>query len=160
MPSDVRASGVRDFDFLRGEWHVRHRFLRAATRDWAEADGTCSNRPLMDGRANLEEHWMNAQAGAYRALGLRSYDPKTARWAIWWLDGRTPHGEIDPPLKGSFAKGVGTFFGRTILNGRPAGIRFIWSQITPTSAHWEQAYSLDDGKTWETVWTMEFRRAS
>jgi len=157
---DGKVTGVHDFDFLRGEWRVRHRYLRAATREWVDVDGTCSTRPLMGGWANLEEHWMNAPAGAYRALGLRSYDPKTARWAIWWLDGRSPHGELDPPLKGSFEKGVGTFFGKTTLKDKPVGIRFIWSQITPTSARWEQAYSSDGGKSWETVWTMEFRRAS
>jgi hypothetical protein len=157
--SDVRASWVRDFDFLRGEWHVRHRFLRAATHDWAEADGTCSNRPLMDGRANLEEHWMNAPAGAYRALGLRSYDPKTARWAIWWLDGRTPHADLDPPVRGRFENGTGIFYGDEAIDGKPMPVRFVWSQITATSARWEQAYSPDAGKTWETNWIMEFRRA-
>jgi hypothetical protein len=159
-PSDTAGTGERDFDFLRGEWRVRHRYLRGATGDWTEIEGTCRNGPLMGGRANLEEHWMNVPAGAYRALGLRSYDRRTARWAIWWLDGRSPHGELDPPLKGRFEKGVGTFLGNTTLNGKPVGIRFIWSQVTPTSAHWEQAYSSDDGKTWETVWTMEFQRAS
>jgi hypothetical protein len=160
LQPDTKATGVHDFDFLRGEWHVRHRYLRAATRKWAEVDGRSSNRPLMGGWANLEQHWINAPGDGYRALGLRSYDPKTRLWAIWWLDGRSPHGELDPPLKGSFEKDVGTFFGTTTLNGKPVGIRFIWSQITPTSAHWEQAYSSDDGKTWETVWTMGFQRAS
>jgi hypothetical protein len=154
------VAGVHDFDFLRGEWRVQHRFLRATTHEWVELEGTCSNRALMDGWANLEEHSIDAPAGAYRALGLRSYDPMAARWAIWWLDGRTPHGELDPPLEGTFEKGVGTFFGTTTLDSKPAGIRFTWSQITPASAHWEQAYSFDEGKTWETVWTMAFRRAS
>ena len=152
--------GVHDFDFLRGDWRVRHRYLRAATGEWVEVAGTCSNRPLMGGWANLEEHWVHAPAGAYRALGLRSYDPTTARWAIWWLDGRSPHGGLDPPLTGRFEKDVGTFFGTTTLNGKAVGIRFVWSQITSTSARWEQAYSSDDGKIWEAVWTMEFRRAS
>ena len=37
---------------------------------------------------------------AHRALALRAYDPKTDRWAIWWLDGRYPSGPLDPPVKG------------------------------------------------------------
>jgi hypothetical protein len=44
--------------------------------------------------------------------------------------------------------------------GAPLALRFVWSQITATSARWEQAYSPDAGKTWETNWVMEFRRAS
>ena len=155
---DASNTGVRDFDFLRGEWSVRHRYRRGATREWAEADGTCTNGPLMGGRANLEEHWMNVPAGAYRALGLRSFDPKTGLWAIWWLDGRDPHGALDPPLRGRFENGIGTFLGDTTLNDKPARIRFIWSRLTGESARWEQALSSDGGKTWETVWTMEFRR--
>ena len=157
-PPDASASGVRDFDFLRGEWRVRHRYLRGATREWTGSDGTCSSAALMGGRANLEEHWIGAPAGAYRALGLRSFDPKSGLWAIWWLDGRDPHGAVDPPLQGRFENGVGTFLGDTTLNDKPARIRFVWSRITPASALWEQTLSSDGGTTWETVWTMEFRR--
>jgi hypothetical protein len=156
---DLAADAVHDFDFLRGDWKVRHRYLRAATRDWAEVDGTCRNWPLMGGLANLEEHWIDAPAGAYRALALRSYDPKSGRWAIWWLDGRAPHGDLDPPVEGGFAKEVGTFVGKTTVDDKRVGIRFTWSRITPTSAHWEQAYSYDD-QSWEAVWMMDFYRAS
>src|SRR6266545_4859337 len=147
-----------DFDFLAGDWHVEHRYMRTATREWADSTGTCDNRPLMNGWANVEEHLMNAPSGAFRAVGLRAFDPKTERWSIWWLDGRDPSGDIDPPVKGRFEKGVGTFFGEITLNGKPMRVRFIWSEITRTAARWEQAYSTDEGKTWETNWTMNFRR--
>jgi hypothetical protein len=46
-----------------------------------------------------------------------------------------------------------------ILGLEPTRTRFIWSQITGTSARWEQAYSLDAGKAWQTNWIMEFKRA-
>jgi hypothetical protein len=156
---DATASGAHDFDFLRGDWRVRHRYQRGPTREWAESDGTCTNGPLMGGVANLEEHWMDVPAGAYRALGLRSFDPKSGLWAIWWIDGRDPHGPVDPPLTGRFENGVGTFRGKTTLGDKAVDIRFIWSAITATSARWEQAYSSDGGATWDTVWTMEFRRS-
>jgi len=154
-------SDVHDFDFLNGDWRVHHRYLRVREdrREWLDADGTASHRELMNGRANLEEYTTNAPSGVYRAVALRSYDPKTSRWSIWWLDGRTPHGELDPPVQGRFEKGVGTFYGHTTIDGKPMDVRFVWSQITATSARWEQAYSPDAGKTWETNWTMEFRRA-
>jgi hypothetical protein len=32
------------------------------------------------------------------------------------------------------------------------------SKITPNSAQWEQAFSEDGGKTWETNWIMELER--
>jgi len=36
--------------------------------------------------------------------------------------------------------------------------RYMWSKITPTSAQWEQAFSTDEGKTWDTNWIMTFKR--
>ena len=91
-------------------------------------------------------------------LALRSYDPKTSQWSIWWLDGRSPHGDLDPPVQGRFENGVGTFHGNTTIDGRATRIRFVWSQTTAASPRWEQAYSYDGGKTWETNWLMEVQR--
>ncbi len=36
--------------------------------------------------------------------------------------------------------------------------RVIWSEITTTSFHWEQAFSADGGNTWETNWMADFAR--
>jgi hypothetical protein len=152
---------IRDFDFLNGDWLVHHRYLRVKkdAREWVDADGTASHCELMDGRANMEEYTINAPSGAYRAVALRSYDAKTSQWSIWWLSERTPHGKLDPPVRGRFDNGVGTFYSDGTVNGKPTRTRFIWSQITPRSARWEQAYSFDAGKTWEPNWIMEFQRA-
>ena len=131
----------------------------ARRREWLDADGTASHRELMAGRANLEEYTINAPGGTYRAMALRSYDPKTKRWAIWWIDVHDPLGALDPPVKGDFDNGVGTFFSDGTITGNPARTRFVWSHITPTSARWEQDYSFDAGKTWETNWSITFARA-
>lgn len=157
----ANLSGLRDFDFEIGEWRVHHRVKRpVGAQQWTEFDGTCSNRPLMNGYANVENHRFERAQGVSYGVALRAYDPKTAQWAIWWVDGRDPHGALDPPVKGRFDKGVGTFYVDSTLDGKPIRTRFLWSQITPTSARWEQAYSSDAGKTWETNWIMEFSRIS
>jgi hypothetical protein len=151
-------TGAHDFDFLVGEWRVHHHRLKPDSQEWVDFEGTCSNRKLMDGGANMEEHALNAPYGAYRAVALRAYDPKTGQWAIWWLDGRYPSGPLDPPVKGRFENGVGTFYGNTTVNKKPTRVRFVWSQITANSARWEQAYSSDAAKRWETNWIMSFIR--
>jgi hypothetical protein len=61
-------------------------------------------------------------------------------------------------MKGGFKNGVGTFYGDDMLNGKKVLARFLWTDITPTSGHWEQAYSPDGGKTWETNWVQDIRR--
>jgi hypothetical protein len=156
------ATGVGDFDFLVGEWQVTHRFLRvkATGREWREVRGTARHRPLMGGRANLDEYTIDAPPGTYGALALRSFDPESRRWSIWWWDGRTPHADFDPPVQGRFEAGVGTFYGETSIDGKPVRVRFLWSSITPVSARWEQAYSSDGGATWEPNWIMTFQRRS
>jgi hypothetical protein len=60
--------------------------------------------------------------------------------------------------KGRFAKGLGTFYSDGEWNGKPVRTRYTWSAITAGAARWEQAFSYDAGKTWETNWVMEFRR--
>jgi hypothetical protein len=160
-PSAPNVSGLHDFDFLIGDWRVHHTRLKvwlAGCRDWFEFDGTSSLRPTMGGWGNVDDNVVCAPAGTYRAMSIRAYDPATGQWAIWWLDGRNPFGDLDPPVKGGFRDGVGTFYGDDTFGGRPIRVRYVWSRITPTSARWEQAFSRDGGKTWETNWTSDFTR--
>ncbi len=154
-------SGLHDFDFLVGEWHVTHRQLQgrlANSHTWLTFDGTCSLRQVMDGYGNIDDNVLNKPTGAYRAVTLRSYDPKTGLWQIWWLDGRDPAGNLDPAMKGSFSEGIGHFYANDTLNGQPIVVRFIWSHIMSTTLRWEQAFSPDNGKTWETNWISDFQR--
>ena len=151
---------LHDFDFLVGRWDVRHRRLKArlaGSTEWEKFNGTCVMWLTMDGAGTVDDNVLELPSGTYRAVGIRAFDPKTRQWSIWWLDARTP--DIEPPVRGGFKDGVGTFVGDDVYNGRPIKVRFIWSQITPTSAHWEQAFSPDGGATWETNWRMDFTRA-
>ena len=154
-------SGLHDFDFLAGEWRAHHRRLKerlASSHEWVEFDGTLSTRLLMGGWANSGDNLFNVPGGAYRGVSLRSYDSTTGQWAIWWLDGRDPFGALDPPMKGRFTNGGANFYGDDTFKGRSIRVRYLWSRITPTSAHWEQAYSADGGQTWETNWITDFDR--
>jgi hypothetical protein len=158
-----QQSGLHDFDFLMGEWRVRHRRLKerlAGNNQWIEFAGTLSARKLMEGAGNVEDNFLDLPGGAYRAVGLRSFDAKSGQWSIWWLDGRMPLGPLDPPVRGRFENGVGTFLAEDTFNGKPIRVRYVWSQITRVSCRWEQAFSPDGGKTWETNWVMDFTRVS
>jgi hypothetical protein len=149
--------GANDFDFEFGTWRVHHRMKRPSG-EWIEFEGTSSDRGLNDGSANVEENTFFRPTGNTQGIALRAFDKKTGLWAIWWVDSRDPHAPLDPPVKGRFVNGVGTFESDSIVNGKPQRTRFIWSHITRTSARWEQAFSDDNGKTWDTNWVMEFKR--
>ena len=154
------ASAPSDFDFVIGDWHVRHRRLNerlANCREWTEFEGTMSTRKILGGYGNLEDNWLNFPDGAFRAVALRSFDPATETWAIWWLDGRFP-GRLDVPVKGQFKDGVGTFYADDAIAGVAIKVRFLWSCSDAMTLRWEQAFSTDGGLTWETNWTMDFTR--
>jgi hypothetical protein len=161
VQSSPNLTHLHDFDFLVGDWHVQHRQLKsrlAGSHEWVEFDGTCSMHKLMNGYSNVDDNVINKPSGSYKGVGLRSYDPVSGQWAIWWLDSRAPFADLDPPVKGNFVHGVGTFYANDTLNERPIRVRFTWSHITADSAQWEQAYSPDGGQTWETNWVMHFTR--
>ena len=156
----VSTGHEHDWDWLVGSWNVSHRRLKArlaGSTEWEEFDGTSVLWLTMGGLGTVDDNVLELPGGTYRAVGIRAFDPDAGRWSIWWLDARTP--TIEPPVRGGFEDGIGTFVGDDTLNGRPIRVRFQWSQITPTSAHWEQAFSPDGGETWETNWIMDFTRA-
>lgn len=149
------------FDFFHGRWNVRHRRLAerlVGSTTWVEFGGTCAVSPLLAGHGNVDDNLLELPSGPYRAVTLRAFDAATDRWAIWWLDGRTP-AQLDPPLLGRFDDGVGRFFADDMLAGRPIQVRFLWTATDPAAPRWEQAFSADDGATWETNWEMRFSRA-
>ena len=154
------ADPIHDFDLFFGSWHARHRRLKqrlAGSSEWIEFDGTQQLQPLLGGVANVDDNIFNMPGGTYRGVSLRAFNPQTKSWAIWWLDGRFPH-KIDVPVVGRFEHGVGTFLADDTFEGRPIKVRFLWSNITPATRQWEQAFSPDGGRSWETNWITHFTK--
>ena len=149
----MTAEPSHDFDFHFGSWHAHHRRLKewlAGCTEWLEYDGTAEAWPALGGNANMDDNLFHAPAGDYRGVTLRSFDPATKTWAIWWLDGRFPH-TIDPPM-------IGTFYADETFQGKPIKVRFLWRNILSTSHQWEQAFSPDGGQSWETNWITVFTK--
>ncbi|MER8517828.1 MULTISPECIES: DUF1579 domain-containing protein [unclassified Mesorhizobium] len=160
--SDAPADGRSDFDFFFGRWTVGHRRLQKRLQgdgNWDVFGGTCEVRPILGGLGNVDDNWIELPGGPYRAATLRTFDPAARQWSIWWIDGRNPS-TIDVPMRGTFVAGVGTFLCEDVFDGQPIQVRFLWSRITDGSARWEQAFSPDGGKAWETNWIMDFARTS
>jgi len=152
-------TGLHAFGFQTGNWRVRHRKLRqrlAGSNDWYEFDGTCVAWELLGGAGNVDDHWIGDPSDPYAAATLRRLEPDGS-WSIWWIDSR--RSGLDSPMSGFFQADVGTFFGKDDLSGKSIVVRFIWSLPSPDRPRWEQAFSPDDGQSWETNWVMDFERA-
>jgi hypothetical protein len=150
------SDGAHGFDFLHGEWSVRSRGLvkrLAGCTEWREFPGTAVCRPFFEGAGNIDEFVFPTHKAS--GMTLRLFDREKEQWFIYWADSRT--GQLGPPVIGGFVDGRGDFYGDDVEAGLPVRVHFIWSEITPNSARWEQSFSLD-GETWESNWVMELDR--
>ncbi|MDQ6787200.1 MAG: hypothetical protein M3033_10370 [Acidobacteriota bacterium] len=142
-----------DFDFEIGTWktHLK-RLLHPLTGSttWVEYEGTTVVRKVWNGNANLVELDVSGSAGSIKALSLRLYNPDSRQWSLNFAN--ISGGVMSQPTIGEFKNGRGEFFDQETLNGRAIFVRFIISDITPNSCHFEQAFSDDGGKTWEVNW--------
>jgi hypothetical protein len=146
-----------DFDFLTGHFDVVHRQLRkplTGSDEWDEYAGTCSARTHFDGAISIDE--MQFPTKDSYGLSIRLYDPVEKQWSIYWVDSRTM--KLFPPVRGGWSDGSCLLIGEDEYDGRPILASYRWSDITEQTAHWEQAFSVDHGKTWEINWTMDFTR--
>jgi hypothetical protein len=153
--------GQHDFDFEIGNWktHVSRRLhpLTGST-SWVGLDGTTTVRKVWDGRGNLAELEADGPAGHLEVLSLRLYSPEAKQWSLNTANSRG--GTLSVPTVGEFRNGRGEFFDQEIFNGRMILVRNVWSEITPTSCLFEQAFSDDGGKTWESNWIAKDTRIS
>ncbi len=159
-PPGSAPPGVRDFDFFFGVWTVEHRKLKArmvGSRDWETFSGETTCRPLMNGLANYNDSVSRHAGQVGRGVGIRAFNAGDGTWADWYLSASAPS-SIDKPGIGRFAAGIGTFLSDDVFQGRPIKVRGVFTNIRPGLAQWEQAFSADEGKSWETNWIMRYTR--
>ncbi|MGQ2934902.1 MAG: hypothetical protein ACT6QT_06560 [Sphingopyxis sp.] len=151
-----------DWQWLVGNWDVWHRRLKerlAGSDDWAEFGGKSACWPTLGGLGTIDDNILDLPGGEYRGFGIRAFDPRAQRWAIWWVDGRSP-AHIEPPVIGRFDGDEGVFTGRDTYKGQDIAVRFRWHEIHGPRPHWDQGFSTDDGKTWEINWRNYFTRTA
>ncbi|MBV7473896.1 hypothetical protein KW826_08965 [Pseudoxanthomonas sp. PXM05] len=147
------GDGQHDFDWEIGTWKTELRRLAkplSGSQEWGEYAGTSVVRKVLDGRANLVELRVAGPAGAIEGVSLRLYNPQAGQWSLHYAGARS--GTLTRPVHGSFRNGRGEFYGQEDLDGKAILVRFVISDITPDSARFEQAYSDDGGRNWETNW--------
>jgi hypothetical protein len=160
QPVNQKRDGQHDFDFNFGTWKTHISRLRkplTGSNTWVEYDGISVVRPILNGRANLFELTADGPSGHIEGVGLRLYNPQSHQWSLNWASGNT--GVLGVPTIGEFNNGRGVFVDQESFNDRVILVRNSFMDITPDSARFEQAFSDDGGKTWETNWVMTFIRS-
>lgn len=160
-----RTSSQHDFDFLAGKWIMDNKRLKRRLdncTEWVEYKSTDENfGTLLNGLANLDIYKTNynqVNNKPYEGLTLRLFNPKTELWSLYWVDSNV--GVLDPPVVGSFEGNIGTFYCRDIFQGKPILVMFKWDKTDPDNPIWSQAFSADNGVTWEMNMTNISRRVN
>lgn len=144
------TSSQRDFDYLVGNWKLRNRRLASRlthSTEWIAYESRVEMHQILNGVGNIDKYTDSAGGKPYEGVALRLFDPKTRLWSIYWADGNA--GKLDPPVVGSFENKIGHFFGRDTYQGKPIIVVFRWDVRNPRLPIWSQAFSTDNGRTWE-----------
>jgi hypothetical protein len=151
-----------DFDFLFGSWRIHNRRRDdplGESESWSEFEASSEAYPILGKLGNVQTFDAPAFPGrpGFQGFALRLFDPETELWRIWWAS-TAGRGQLDSPVMGRFRDGVGQFDGKDVIDGREVHVRFLWTEITETSARWEQSFSHDGGETFIPNWLMLHER--
>ncbi len=154
---DVKGD-VHDFDFIEGEWTSKQWRLKQrgmGSSDWDTFTGKHWAKVLLGGVANVDT--VDFPEKGWSGSTYRNFDKAKQQWNIYWVNSRDGHMDY-PGQVGGFDGDTGLFYGQDVDGGRPVKVVYRWMKQGPSHARWEQAFSYDDGKTWETNWVMEMTK--
>jgi hypothetical protein len=149
------TSSNTDFNYLIGKWVMKNKHLNARLancKEYTEFESTVENHAGLQGNGDFDVVLRTRPDGTvYEGRTIRTFDPETKLWRLYWIDSNG--GAIDPPVVGSFNGNIGLFFGKDFQVGRPVIVVFKWDKTDPEHPKWSQAFSDDNGKTWEWNYT-------
>ena len=152
-------SSHKDFDFYIGKWRIKNRKLKSRLDDcseWVEFEATQTNHKALSGLASMDQFYTSLSGKVFEGITIRLFNPKSRLWSIYWADSN--NGTMDKPVVGSFDKNIGHFYTRDTHQGKPIIMVFHWDKTDNDNPVWSQAWSADNGKTWEWNWFMYMSR--
>ena len=147
---------ARQLDFWVGTWDLTGRSRAQPGSDqWRTTRSTNVVTRELGGCA-IVEHFQNIEPAPWGGMSISSFNASTGRWHQTWTDSQG--GWI--PLSGSFADG------RMVLQTEPRALpsggtvvnRMVYHGITRDTFTWDWETSRDEGRTWETMWSITYRR--
>ena len=149
------TSSKNDFDYLVGKWKMKNRHLNArlvGCKEYTEFETEVENAKGLEGMGDFDIVRRHLADGKiYEGRTIRTFDAETKLWRLYWVDSNG--GPIDPPVVGSFTNGIGLFFCKDYQVGKPVIVVYRWDKTNPEMPVWSQAFSDDNGKTWEWNYT-------
>jgi len=153
------TSSQHDFDFYEGKWKLRNKKLKARLNnctEWTTFESTQEMYRVLNGLGNIDNYLATFNDEPFEGMSVRLFNPKTKLWSIYWADSN--EGVLQPPVIGSFENDIAHFFTKDKFNGKDILVVFRWDTRDKENPIWSQAFSGDNGKTWEWNWYMYFSK--
>jgi hypothetical protein len=153
------TSSPLDFDFFVGKRRIFNTRLKSrftGSNEWEKSTAIVEMQKVFkNSLANIDVGSFEGPS-PFEGMTVRVFNPQTKLWSLYWVNSIT--GVLSPPLVGSFEKGVGHFFAKMIREGRDIIAVFRWDARDKENPKWSQAFSPDNGKTWEWNWYMTYEK--
>ncbi len=120
------------------------------------AKGSNDKYQKNNGVGNIDNYLATFNGVPFEGMSVRLFNPATRLWSIYWAD--STEGILQPPVVGSFDNNKGHFFTKDIFKEKKIIVVFRWDLSDKENPVWSQAFSADNGKTWEWNWYMYFSR--
>jgi hypothetical protein len=150
--SPSKTSDQNDFDFFEGKWNLRNRRLKTRLdkcTEWFEYYGTNTDRKILNGIGHTNNNIAVIGGKSLEGIGLTLFNPETRLWSIYWASSGNGILDYDNPVVGSFEGNIGSFYCQETINGKLVIVLARWDKTNPDKAVWSQAFSEDEGQTWE-----------
>lgn len=140
----------KQFDFWLGDWEL----TSPGEKPGEVLHHTNSIKRILGG-CIIQESFQSGGETPLIGTSVSAFDPVASKWKQTWVDN-----------DGSYLDFVGEFKdGQMILSrtaakadGTKSLQRMVWKNISADELDWSWERSKDDGKTWEVVWPIHYKR--
>ncbi|MES2544716.1 MAG: hypothetical protein V4548_07515 [Bacteroidota bacterium] len=154
------TSSEIDFDFLQGKWKVQNRMLKARlanNNEWIEFESELHMKKNLNSYGNIENFYLVNNGEPFEGMAIRLFNKETKLWKVYWVDSNGLTMD-EKPVTGSFENGIGKLYTYDIFNKKEILVLYQSDATIPEHPKWSQAFSTDNGKTWEWNWKMELTK--
>lgn len=141
------------FDFWVGEWDLT----------WKDPDGSTATgkniiTKILDGKVIHEDFIaLTGQSKGFKGESFSILENRTGTWKQTWVDNQNSFLSF---TGGSGDNGKTRFFSQEFTNRKGALVKqkMVFRDITNRSFVWDWMNSSDSGKTWNTGWSIDYKR--